>query len=98
MTEQSQAPRQQKKQSTANNVGGITLTQPMVLIIRITLLFCTVGLALQAFLSTGDEVSCGTLSARTVCYLPGVDWLALPLMACFCFIIITYIVLSKTNK
>ena len=95
------APNQQQKPSDKSrpvtNPGGITLTSGSVVLVNICLLVTTVTLLLYVFLDTGDKVSCGTLSAKQDCYLPGVDWLGYPLLASFIFVVVSFLLLAKTN-
>ena len=87
-----------KKDRASSNVGGITLTQPMVSIMRIILLVSGVTHILYAWLEQGAEAACGTLTKPQVCYLPGAEWISGVLVAAGVLIIIGFIVLSRVNK
>lgn len=90
--------KQLEKKKVSTNPGGITLPSYAVLCLNLTLAMNAITLVLYVFLEAGDEVSCGTLSSRQVCYLPGVDWLGYALVACFVLTALSMSMLAKTNK
>ena len=94
-------PQQQKSSAKSRpvaNPGGITLPSYAVLCLNLTLAIDAITLVLYVFFGNGDELACGTLTARQVCYLPGVDWLGYTLVACFVLTALSMSMIAKTNK
>lgn len=90
-------PQPAKKKVALTNPGGISLPSYAVMCLNLTLAVDAITLVLYVFLGTGDELSCGTLSARQTCYLPGVDWLGYALVACTVLTLLSMSMLAKTN-
>ena len=93
-----QQPAAKSKAGAASNVGGITLSQPMVMIFRIILMVSAITHIFYAWLGQGDEVECGSFTKPLTCYQPGAEWLPMAFMATTVLILIGFIMLSRVNK
>ena len=97
MQETQQRPSTPQKKVNSND-GQIVLTKTQAALVNIALFGSVITHCLYIFFSTGDEVSCGTLSQKAVCYLPGVDWLGYVLVGCFAFLFVAFMLLAPSKK
>lgn len=61
--------------------GTVVLDVARAAIVKISFIVDALCIGLLAWLSKGDEVTCGAGISQQTCYLPGADWLGYTILA-----------------
>lgn len=91
---------EQRPQGAKGKTGGgppegtVVLDKVRAAIVNLSFAIDAICIGLLAWLSKGDEVTCGAGISQQTCYLPGVDWLGYVIVAATCLTIVSMMMLS----
>jgi hypothetical protein len=89
-----QRPQGSKGKPSGPPEGTVVLDKVRAAIVQLSLIIDAVCIGLLAWLSTGDEVTCGAGISQQTCYLPGVEWLGYVMVAATCMTVVSMMMLS----